>query len=129
MSQFTALLELPDTSILFRRYMEAGKMINVYDLFESFASVLDSQKEHFGKEEAQNVLQTPKQTNRKGKQRATAEEELADEVLSEDEEERWHLEVHARFIRALHELDYMGFVKHTGRKADHILRTIYDIMD
>jgi len=40
--------------------------------------------------------------------------------------ENWRLEVQARFIRALHELDYVGFIKHTGRKRDHVLRTVLD---
>ena len=40
--------------------------------------------------------------------------------------ERWKVEVFARFIRALHELDYLGFIKHTKRngKADHMLREL-----
>jgi len=49
--------------------------------------------------------------------------------MTEEEEERWKVEVQARFIRALHELDYLGFIKHTGRKADHVLRTLFDIDD
>ena len=40
--------------------------------------------------------------------------------------ERWKVEFFARFIRALHELDYLGFIKHTKRngKADHMLREL-----
>ena len=102
-------------------------MINVYDLFESFASALDVQKEQF--EDSIPTPQTPSRAKGKGKQRASPTKKPNNEVDSEGEEERWQLEVHARFIRALHELDYMGFVKHTGRKADHIIRTVYDIMD
>jgi origin recognition complex subunit 3 len=47
----------------------------------------------------------------------------------EEEGEEWKLEVQARFIRALHELDYLGFVKHTGRKRDHVLRTVFEVGD
>ena len=50
-------------------------------------------------------------------------------AMDEEEEEQWKNEVQARFMRALHELDYMGFVKHTGRKPDHVIRTIYDVPD
>ena len=46
---------------------------------------------------------------------------------SEEEIEKWRLEVRARFIRALHELDYIGLIKHTGRKADHVMRTVFDV--
>ncbi|KAI0696528.1 hypothetical protein BC835DRAFT_1305590 [Cytidiella melzeri] len=110
-----ALSELSDTSILFRRYMEAGRLINVYDLFESFAVALDTQRE-------QRSIAASKH---KGKHKAPQ----VDEEPTEDEDEKWTAEVHARFMRALHELDYMGFIKHTGRKADHVLRTVYDIPD
>ncbi|KAI0342415.1 hypothetical protein BDW22DRAFT_1395357 [Trametopsis cervina] len=113
--------ELPDTSILFRRYMEAGKLINVYDLYESFAAALDAQKEH-----TEKVQSEQKNSPAKGKEKKRAVEV---EEEAENEEERWGVEVHARFIRAFHELDYMGFIKHTGRKADHVFRTVYDIPD
>ena len=49
--------------------------------------------------------------------------------MDEEEEEQWKVEVQARFMRALHELDFMGFVRHTGRKPDHVIRTIYDVPD
>jgi len=45
----------------------------------------------------------------------------------EEDEEKWRLEVQARFMRALHELDYLGFVKHTKRRADHVVRTVFDV--
>ncbi|KAI0088263.1 origin recognition complex subunit 3 N-terminus-domain-containing protein [Irpex rosettiformis] len=112
------LWELPDTSILFKRYMEAGRLINVYDLYESFAVVLETQKEK------RAVPATPKRSE-KGKKKIAEE----DEEPQIDDEEKWTLEVHARFMRALHELDYMGFVKHTGRKPDHIFKTVYDVPD
>ena len=48
---------------------------------------------------------------------------------NEEAEEQWRIQVQARFIRALQELDYLGFIKHTGRKADHVLRTVFDVGD
>jgi len=94
--------KLPDTSILFRRYLEAGRMINVYDWYESFSQVIESQRSH---------LALP-----------TGEGSRADE-----DEEEWKMHVQARFVRALHTLDFVGLVKHTGRKADHVMRTVYDM--
>ena len=55
--------------------------------------------------------------------------DLQRDQYDEEEEERWKVEVQARFMRALHELDFMGFVRHTGRKPDHVIRTIYDVPD
>jgi origin recognition complex subunit 3 len=93
--------KLPDASILFRRYLEAGRMINVYDWYESFSQVIESQRSHLVAGES-------------------------DGQMTEDEEE-WKMHVQARFVRALHTLDFIGFIKHTGRKADHVMRTVYDL--
>ena len=80
-------------------------MINVYDWYESFSQVIENQRSHLappadgGKSDDGHV----------------------------DEEEEWKMHVQARFVRALHTLDFVGLVKHTGRKAEHIMRTVYDV--
>lgn len=123
-----ALWELPDTSILFRRYMDSGKMINVYDWYQSFAGVLDSQRERSCQRERPRTPRSARGKG-KGKQRAMEEGDDAELEGGEEAEEQWRVEVQARFIRALHELDFVGFIKHTGRKADHVIKTIYDLPD
>ncbi|PCH37494.1 hypothetical protein WOLCODRAFT_134564 [Wolfiporia cocos MD-104 SS10] len=155
------LRELPDTSILFRLYMEAGRMVNAYDWFQAFAVVLESQRRQLKRRarstenERDAASKTPTRVNRygvpkvdgrsKSREDDTSDGELTEQengrntVDEEDEEvdgdedeeevEEWRVEVHARFIRALHELDHMGFVKHTGRKADHVIRTVHDVLD
>jgi origin recognition complex subunit 3 len=125
------LWELPDTSILFKRYLDSGKMINVYDWYETFAVVLESQKRHRKNRSKSNgdssKTITPRTGKGKGKQRQDAD--AMDEDEEGEDEEKWKMEVQARFMRSLHELDYLGFIKHTGRKADHVLRTVFDIAD
>ncbi|KIM92135.1 hypothetical protein PILCRDRAFT_810149 [Piloderma croceum F 1598] len=122
------LWELPDTSILFKRYLDSGKMINVYDWFESFAVVLESQKRHRKRSKLNG--NNSKTISRKGKGKQRQVDDVMDEDEGENEEdEKWKMEVQARFMRSLHELDYLGFIKHTGRKADHVLRTVFDIAD
>ena len=141
-----SLVHMPDTSILFQRYLESGRMINVYDWFESFAVVLEAQKRHKkpsgkpsrdGNSSVPRTPRTPRtpsrygRSNKKQQQNADGDEEgeaPRDEEREEAEEEleSWRLEVQARFIRALHELDYVGFIKHTGRKRDHVQRTVLD---
>ncbi|KAI0643837.1 hypothetical protein C8Q79DRAFT_1012390 [Trametes meyenii] len=136
------LWRLPDTSIAFRRYVEAGRLVNVYDWFESFAVVIEAQRralrrnarsvktsgrggstdEDVDRDHAHAVDDEGEDANENGEDEDEAEE-------AEEAEEQWKLAVQARFVRALHELDYMGFVKHTGRKPDHVIRTIYDIPD
>ena len=84
-------------------------MINVYDWYESFSQVIESQRSH---------LAPPADGGGHG----------GGHVDEEDEEE-WKMHVQARFVRALHTLDFVGLVKHTGRKAEHIIRTVYDVAE
>ena len=105
MAQRVPIWKLPDASILFRRYLEAGRMINVYDWYESFSQVIESQRSHL----------------------APATDGGEDGATKGDEEEEWKMHVQARFVRALHTLDFVGLVKHTGRKAEHVMRTVYDV--
>lgn len=144
--------KVPDTALLFRRYAEAGRLVNVYDWFQSFAGALDGRRRRerraavtsSGNAHAHGVSGAV--SNGKGKGRARAhipmevdgadedagrsEEEESELGEDEDEEaaEAWRIEVQVRFIRALHELDYLGVVKPTGRKADHVVRTLYDVI-
>ncbi|KAL1661037.1 origin recognition complex subunit 3 N-terminus-domain-containing protein [Schizophyllum commune] len=117
---------LPDTAIMFARYLDSGRMINVYDWFEAFRAVLDAQRE----ERAQAIADGKVADGAKGKSprksKKAKKKAAADDGV---DEESWALEVQARFVRALHELDYMGFLKHTGRKADHVVKMSFDVVD
>ena len=91
--------EIPplDTTLLFDRYLEAGRTINVYDWYDSFAAGIESEK--------------PKIKRNQDK---------------DEEDKKWGHEVQARFLRSMHELDLMGFLAGSSRKADHVLRTSFD---
>ena len=78
-------------------------MINVYDWYESFSQVIESQRSH--------LVPTDE----------------SDGHVDEGDDEEWKMHVQARFVRALHTLDFVGLVKHTGRKAEHVMRTVYDV--
>ena len=136
-----ALWELPDTSILFKRYLDSGRMINVFDWFESFKGVLEVQRKcglvdggdsgDIGEMEVKEreMSRSPRKKG-KGKEKSKGKGKEKEVMMEEDEDsEEWKLEVQARFIRALHELDYLGFVKHTGRKRDHVVRTLFEVGD
>jgi origin recognition complex subunit 3 len=148
------LHDLPDTSILFRRYLDSGKFINVYDWYQSFAAVCEIQRER-GREAARPSSPRKNKggepTTRKGlksngkvlavkgrrspRKAAKAREEETpleseDEVglpaADSAEEDGWNQQVHTRFMRALHELDYVGLIQHTGRKKDCVIRTVWE---
>lgn len=132
-SQHGNLSDQPDVSILLQRYLNSGKKINVYDWYDSFLVALENQRtEQALKKRDARKSSSPKKGKGKGrhktKQSKNAEEEQ-DKQEDEPDEEQWKLQVQARFIRAMHELDYLGFIKHSGRKADHVLRTVFDIVD
>ncbi|KAF9011982.1 origin recognition complex subunit 3 N-terminus-domain-containing protein [Cyathus striatus] len=138
---------LPDTSILFKRYLDGGKMLNLYDWFESFNAVLDKQRDIKPREpvtpkkvrkiaSVSPVKTSPTKSDlrslslsprKRGRKRKEEEGEEAQDYR--DDDETWKIQVQARFMRALHELDYLGFIKHTNRKADHVLRTVFEVGD
>jgi origin recognition complex subunit 3 len=85
-------------------------MINVYDWYESFSQVIESQRSHLA----------PATGGGEG-------DGHVDDGGEDDEE--WKMHVQARFVRALHTLDFVGLVKHTGRKAEHVMRTVFDVAE
>jgi len=89
-------------------------MINVYDWYESFSQVIESQRSHLAQPSADGG-QNDNHSHGEG------------EGEGEEDEEGWKMHVQSRFIRALHTLDFVGLVKHTGRKAEHVMRTVYDV--
>ncbi|CAJ1073501.1 origin recognition complex subunit 3 [Xyrichtys novacula] len=79
----------PDICIAYKLHLECGRLINLYDWLEAYATVVSAAEgnhpdsDNFGK---------------------------VDEVK------------HARFIRAVSELEFLGFIKSTKKKTDHVAR-------
>ncbi|KAK5916875.1 hypothetical protein CgunFtcFv8_011814 [Champsocephalus gunnari] len=79
----------PDICIVYKLHLECGRLINLFDWLEAFATVVsaaegnDPDSDSFGK---------------------------VDDVK------------HARFIRAVSELEFLGFIKSTKQKTDHVAR-------
>ena len=124
-----AVWELPDTNILFRGYLEAGRMINVFDWYQSFAAVLETQRQK-GLEigDRKQVGNSPSDGAAYQRRQSDSGEVMRDDG-EEVEDEKWGMEVQARFIRGVHELDFMGFLRNTGRKPDHVTRTVFDVSE
>lgn len=122
--------ELSDANILFRGYLEAGRMINIFDWYQSFAAVLETQRHRgLGIKGLQAGGSPPNGAVRGRRQSDGDGDENMQEDGEEAEDEKWEAEVQARFIRGVHELDFMGFLKHTGRKPDHVVRTVFDVSE
>lgn len=91
--------DLPDVSQLYQQYQSAGKMINLYDMFQAFS---------------QSVTAT---TSTKKRRLKGAEE---DGMHNKDA-------IQAKFALAVHEMGKMGFLKKTRRKTDHVLKIVHDL--
>ncbi|KAI9304149.1 origin recognition complex subunit 3 N-terminus-domain-containing protein [Cunninghamella echinulata] len=83
--EYSLLSTENDSCILYKLYLECGRMINLYDWFVAFSCIIEREAR-------------PK-----------------DHPLIENE-------VQARFIRSVAELQFLGFIKPTGRKTDHVIR-------
>lgn len=107
----------PDTCALFQRSLEAGKLLNVADWFGAFVSIMQDEKVSTGTETVKN----PGGRTR----RATTESELDHDEGSHDLVQ----ERQARFLHAAHELEYLGLIQATGRRKEHVLRTVFEMGD
>ncbi|KAI8335759.1 origin recognition complex subunit 3 N-terminus-domain-containing protein [Chlamydoabsidia padenii] len=74
-----------DTSLLYKLYLECGRMINLYDWFVAFGCLIERESRPTGHPLEENEIQ-------------------------------------ARFIRSVAELQFLGFIKPTQRRTDHVIR-------
>eukprot|EP00118_Oscarella_pearsei_P020371 m.220549 g.220549 ORF g.220549 m.220549 type:complete len:735 (+) comp39945_c0_seq17:20-2224(+) len=95
----------PDICIAYKLYLECGKLINLYDWLQAFASVVEPHDRTMG---STGVRKRGRPRKRKLGESST---EADKETLT-----------HSRFIRAVAELQFMGFIKPTKRKTDHVQR-------
>ncbi|KAK9959367.1 hypothetical protein ABG768_009495 [Culter alburnus] len=79
----------PDLCIAYKLHLECGRLINLYDWLEAFATVMSA-----------------------------AEDQDADS----EEYGKFDSLKHARFIQAVSEMEFLGFVKSTKQKTDHVAR-------
>ncbi|KAL7750768.1 Origin recognition complex subunit 3 [Sorochytrium milnesiophthora] len=121
----------PDTCILYRLYLECGRMINLYDWFEAFRCML-------GEDGMTNGADTPpatppppaKKQRTAGRSPAKRKAAVATKSASKDSGDliackdgsRVSATLLARFIRSVAEMQLLGFIKPTTRKTDHVLR-------
>uniref|UniRef100_A0A8C7NSD2 Origin recognition complex subunit 3 n=1 Tax=Oncorhynchus mykiss TaxID=8022 RepID=A0A8C7NSD2_ONCMY len=79
----------PDICIVYKLHLECGRLINLYDWLEAYATVVSAAE---------------------GKDPDSADFGKVDELK------------HARFIQAVSELEFLGFIKSTKQKTDHVSR-------
>ncbi|XP_035530276.1 origin recognition complex subunit 3 [Morone saxatilis] len=79
----------PDICIAYKLHLECGRLINLYDWLEAYATVVSA---------------------------AEGNNPDSDDVRKVEEVK------HARFIQAVSELEFLGFIKSTKQKTDHVAR-------
>ncbi|KAG9062308.1 Origin recognition complex subunit 3 [Linnemannia hyalina] len=99
-----------DTCILYKLYVECGRMINMYDWFTAFGMILERGEQPGGVEEPLAKKRAGAKGSRTGSKAKTKASKLDQK------------EVQARFISGVAELQFMGFIKSTTRKTDHVMR-------
>ncbi|XP_067018831.1 origin recognition complex subunit 3-like isoform X2 [Acropora muricata] len=83
---------LPDICIAYKLHLECGRLINLFDWLQAFSAVLE-----------------PQATEQSGE-------------MSPKKKQKTDDELHARFIQAVSELQFLGFIKATRKKTDHVQR-------
>ncbi|KAK4058832.1 Origin recognition complex subunit 3 [Microbotryomycetes sp. JL221] len=114
--QDQALLDPPmDIAIAYKMYLETGKNVNLADWFSAWeGSAFD---EH-------------KTVSDNGKRRRNSVDGRGSQFGSDaDDDERDEEEImmrkQARFIRAIGDLGFMGFIHPTARKAEHVTKSVF----
>ncbi|KXS17745.1 hypothetical protein M427DRAFT_153635 [Gonapodya prolifera JEL478] len=137
-----------DTSIAYGLYLEQGKLINMYDWFQSFKAVVapeerghaDGAGELGERDGSGGGAETPTKGSAKGKGKATVrngsggQESRGAMNGSTDDGESGELAVgdltcdadlkmvQVRFARATAELQMLGYIRPTKRKTDHVAK-------
>ncbi|GJJ14687.1 hypothetical protein Clacol_008954 [Clathrus columnatus] len=119
---------LPDVSIAFQRYVDSGKMINLYDWHQSFSMAFETPVDQ-EEDDIMDVDDTPTKPRHKISSSRLAKSNNNPAASKTSIERVDKRELQARFMRTVHELEFVGFLKRTGRRTEHVTKTIFDVMD
>ena len=86
----------PDTAIAYRILAEGGRMVSLYDWYNSFAASVNAGRAKTDEEGNVSIDPIPA------------------------------AEIQARFARGCSELEFLGVMKYTNRKTDHVMRLVFE---
>jgi origin recognition complex subunit 3 len=123
------MAQMPDTCALFQRSLDAGRLLNIADWFGAFVSIM--QHEDVVRTSTQAELsQTSRGAGRS--RRATSSVHVGSDIDAEgevDEALEVQREYQARFLQSIHELEFLGLIQATGRRKEHVMRTVFETGD
>jgi hypothetical protein len=108
-----------DICIIYQFYQSSGRLVNLYDMYMYFTSVVNekagSSTTNEGKAETEANTNSKKKSPKKGKKTSGGTvnmDQKSNDVLV------------ARFTQALNELKFMGFIDATSKKEDHVEKLV-----
>ena len=115
---------MPDISIVYHLMEERGKDINLYDWFQSFVMVVDTNtKSHV------SLTTSSKNAKKKKKKRGKNHENESTDALEQFSDNLQKsindLDLQARFVAAVSDLQYLGCIRPHHRKSDHVTRLVF----
>lgn len=96
----------PATSLLYQLYLESGAVVNISDLWSAFYTIVGTDDIEDEDAEQQNALYVFPLSTLRNTQLTTFQSAL--------------------FLRALAELKYMGMIKNSRKKADHLSKLLWN---
>jgi origin recognition complex subunit 3 len=113
----------PDTTLAYKLYLECGRLINLYDWFSAFKAILECEGNYTDEAvtqfKAENGDGDDTNASNKDKEKVNEEEKQSEGEVEDLLRNKF---AQARFIRAVSELQFLGFVKPTQKKTDHVMR-------
>ena len=120
-----------DTCIAYKLYAECGRMINLLDWCDAFVSVCEGkhgeqveERKEKGKGKGKEKGKGKRKGKGKGKENDTDDRQDADEGPEIVDPQAVALN-RTRFVRGVAELEYLGFIRPTRRKADHVTKLVF----
>jgi hypothetical protein len=128
--------EMPDISIVYSLMEERGKDINLYDWFQSFVTIVDDgikDKDYVdlmdqasSSSSSSSNRRRKKQKNGIGTRKKRQDAAMILKQMKEDlEKSITNVDLQARFVTAVSDLQYLGCIRPHHSKADHVTRLIF----
>ncbi|QRW01399.1 origin recognition complex subunit 3 [Ceratobasidium sp. AG-Ba] len=119
----------PDTCALFQRSLEAGRLLNVADWFNAFIGIMQNESVKCSTREPEGTRVRRSVSRSRRATSSVHMESDADADGEVDEALEVQREHQARFLLSTHELEFLGLIQSTGRRKEHVLRTVFEAGD
>jgi len=131
-----ALPTMHDACIAYKIYATCGRMINLFDWCEAFCAVCEGSSAHEGEGRDGGGAAAAASTAGKGKGKSKGKGKGKGKAVAAPAKKRkggaggraTELEDYrTRFVRGVAELQHLGFLRPTGRKADHVTKLVFPL--